>query len=43
MMAAMWLLQHLAGASVPLSLLAGWAVFLAILAPVTLARFCNIV
>jgi len=38
MMAAMWLLQRSAGASVPISLLGGWAVFLALLVPVTLAQ-----
>jgi hypothetical protein len=35
MIAAMWLLQHLGGASMAFSLLGGWAVFLAILVPVT--------
>ncbi len=39
MMAAMWLAQNLAHASVPLSLLAGWAVFLALMIPVTLLEF----
>lgn len=38
MMAAMWLLQRAAGVSVPLSLLAGWGVFLALFAPITLAQ-----
>jgi hypothetical protein len=38
MMAAMWLLQRAAGVSVPLSLLGGWVIFLAILVPVTLAQ-----
>jgi hypothetical protein len=41
MMAAMWLLQRFAGARVPLSLLGGWAVFLAILVPVTLTQLCR--
>ncbi len=35
MMAAMWLAQTLLGASVALSLAAGWAVFLAVFIPVT--------
>ncbi|MEI6386498.1 MAG: hypothetical protein WCQ50_07675 [Spirochaetota bacterium] len=35
MIAAMWLAQHLLHASIPLSLLAGWATFLAILLPVS--------
>jgi hypothetical protein len=39
MMGAMWLLQRAAGASVPLSLLGGWGVFLAILVPIALTRF----
>jgi hypothetical protein len=34
MMAAMWLLQRAAGVSAPLSLLAGWGVFLALLVPI---------
>jgi hypothetical protein len=38
MMAAMWLVQHFFHASIPLSLLAGWGVFLSIMAPVTLAQ-----
>ena len=35
MMAAMWLAQHFLHASVPVSLLAGWGIFLAIMIPVT--------
>ena len=38
MMAAMWLLQRFAGASVALSLLGGWVVFLSILVPVALTQ-----
>jgi hypothetical protein len=36
MMGAMWIAQQILGASVPLSLLAGWAVFLAVFVPVSL-------
>jgi hypothetical protein len=38
MTAAMWLAQRLLHASVPLSLLAGWAAFLAVLVPMTMLR-----
>jgi hypothetical protein len=38
MMAAMWLLQRAAGAPVPLSLLAGWGVFLALLVPIMVVQ-----
>jgi hypothetical protein len=38
MMAAMWLLQQAAGVSVPLSLLAGWSVFLALLVPIMVVQ-----
>lgn len=38
MMAAMWITQALLGASVPVSLLAGWAVFLAAFVPVSLSQ-----
>lgn len=38
MMAAMWLTQHFLHASIPLSLLAGWAIFLAIMIPLTFSQ-----
>ena len=34
-MAAMWLAQHFLHASIPVSLLVGWGIFLAIMIPVT--------
>jgi len=38
MMAAMWLAQTLLGAAVPLSLVAGWVVFLSVFVPVSRAQ-----
>lgn len=38
MMAVMWLAQNVAGASVPLSLAAGWVAFLAVFVPVSLRQ-----
>jgi hypothetical protein len=38
MMAAMWLAQHFLRASIPLSLLMGWGVFLAVMIPLTLTQ-----
>ncbi len=38
MMAVMWVAQHCLQASIPLSLAAGWVVFLAIMIPLSIAQ-----